>query len=114
MIIYLTMIEDEQERSKFEQLYYLYRQTMFYVANSILKDEHLAEDTVHQAFIKLVDHLEKIEDVESHKTKGFCVIIVKHIAIDLLRQKKKESLGIDIEYEEASEERVEEVVINKD
>jgi RNA polymerase sigma-70 factor (ECF subfamily) len=50
MLIYLAMIELEEDRHKFEQLYITYKQTMFYVANSILGDEYLSEDVVHQAF----------------------------------------------------------------
>ncbi len=37
MIIYLSIIESEEDKSKFEQLYITYRQTMFYVANRILR-----------------------------------------------------------------------------
>ncbi len=50
MLIYLSMIELEEDKNKFEQLYITYKQTMFYVANRILKDEYLSEDVVHQAF----------------------------------------------------------------
>lgn len=41
---------------------------MFYVAHSILKDEHLAEDAVHQAFIKIIDNLDKINEITCPKT----------------------------------------------
>lgn len=92
VLIYLTLISDEVNKTKFEQLYLEYRQTMFYVANRILRDEHLAEDTVHRAFIKLIDHLEKINEIKCHKTKGFLVIIVKNISIDIYNKRKKENV----------------------
>jgi len=41
---------------------------MFYVANSILKDEHLAEDAVHQAFIRIIESLDKINEIKCPKT----------------------------------------------
>lgn len=50
MLIYLAMIELEEDRHKFEKLYITYKQTMFYVANRILRDKYLSEDVVHQAF----------------------------------------------------------------
>ncbi|MGV8153540.1 MAG: hypothetical protein ACLKAO_04440 [Alkaliphilus sp.] len=59
MLIYLSLLQDENEKNKFEQLYLEYKQIMFYVAKGILKDEHLAEDSLHQAFLKLVDNLDK-------------------------------------------------------
>jgi RNA polymerase sigma-70 factor (ECF subfamily) len=49
--IYLSIIDSEQDKNKFEILYTTYRKLMFYVANRILKDQYLAEDAVHQAFI---------------------------------------------------------------
>ena len=91
MLIYLSMIELEEDKNKFEQLYITYKQTMFYVANRILKDEYLAEDVVHQAFLRIIDNLSKIDKIDCHKTKGFIVIIVENIAIDFYRKRKREN-----------------------
>ncbi len=92
MFIYLSMIETEEDKSKFERLYLTYRQQMFFTANRILKDQYLAEDAVHLAFIRLIDNLEKINEEDCHKTKGFIVIVVEHIAIDLYNKRRKEDL----------------------
>lgn len=64
---------------------------MFYVANRILKDEYLSEDAVHQAFLRIIDNLDKIEEINCHKTKGFIVIITENIAIDLYCKRKRET-----------------------
>lgn len=90
LLIYLSMIENSEDKSKFEQIYMNYRQTMFYVANSILKDEHLAEDAVHQAFLRIIENLDKINDIKCPKTKGFIVIIVERAAIDIYRKRKRQ------------------------
>lgn len=87
---YLHTIETEEEKSKFEKLYYDYRALMKYVAFDILKDEQLAEDAVHNAFIKLINYLDKIDDTECHKTKGFIVIVTKSVAKDMYRKRKRE------------------------
>lgn len=50
MLIYLAILELEEDKIKFEKVYEKYRQIMFYVANKILKDDHLSEDAVHNAF----------------------------------------------------------------
>lgn len=91
MLIYLSMIELEEDKNKLEQLYTTYKQTMFYSANRILKDEYLAEDVVHQAFLRIIDNLSKIDKIDCHKTKGFIVIIVENIAIDFYRKRKREN-----------------------
>ena len=60
MIIYLQMIESDEDKSKFEQLYIMYKGLMFHVAMKILKNEFDAEDAVHQAFLSLIENLKKI------------------------------------------------------
>lgn len=96
MLIYLNLIDCEEDISKLELLYNTYRQRMFYVANNILKDNHLAEDAVHMAFLRIIDNLNKINDVKSHKTKGLIVIIVKNISIDIYRNNKREREKIEL------------------
>lgn len=115
MFIYLMMLDTEEEKSKFEKIYFNYRQLMFHIANDILNDEYLAEDAVHKSFIKIMKHLNKINDVECPKTKGFIVIVVKHTAIDLYRKRKRENT-VQINEETLIEHRgttVEQEVIDK-
>ena len=87
--VYLAVIDTKQDKNKFEILYTTYRKVMFYVANRILKDQYLAEDAVHQAFLKIIENLDKIEDVHCHKTKSYIVIIVRNNAIDLYNRRKR-------------------------
>ena len=91
MFIYLSMIELIEDKNKLEEIYNTYRQTMFYAANRIIRDEYLAEDIVHQAFLRIIDNLDKINEINCHKTKGFIVIIVENIAIDFYRKRKREN-----------------------
>lgn len=86
----MSMIENNTHKLKFENLYRDYRQLIFYKANEILQDKHLAEDAVHQAFIRIIQNLDKIDENNCHKTKGFIVIITENIAIDMYRKLKKE------------------------
>ena len=90
MLIYLSLLDSEEEISKFELIYSTYKKQMYYTANNILKDSHLAEDAVHNAFLRIINNLEKIEDINSHKTKALIVIIVKNVSIDIYRKNKKE------------------------
>lgn len=68
---------------------------MFYVSKNILKDEHLAEDAVHAAFLKVIDNLDKIDDVDSSKTKGYVAIIAERVSIDMYRKLKRETTSLD-------------------
>ncbi len=92
MLIFLIMVEDEKSRPKLELLYNNYKYTMLYVAKSILKDQYLAEDAVHKAFIKIIDNLHKIDDQLCNKTKSFLVIVVRNISIDMYNHIKKQNI----------------------
>ncbi len=106
LLFYLSLIDTEEEKSKFEKLYYDYKALMKYIAFDILKDEQLAEDAVHNAFIKLTNYLDKIDDTDCHKTKGFIVIVIRSVAKDMYRRRKRElefSINEDITYRVSDE-----------
>lgn len=88
MFVYLQMIETPEERSKFESIYLLYRDTMYAVAYRILQNPQDAEDTVHHTFLKILENLSKISEIDCPKTKGYIVTIVENRAIDIYRRKK--------------------------
>lgn len=89
LTFYLSLVDTEEEKSKFEKLYYKYRNLMYYCAREILKDDRLAEDAVQEAFLRLTKYVKKIDDVECHKTKNFVVIIVECAAKDIYRKENK-------------------------
>ena len=90
MLLYLSLIETEEDKIKFEDIFNSYKKTMYYVANSILKDEHYSHDAVQNSFLKIIKNIDKIEDVKSNKTKGFIVTIVKNSSIDIYRKLQME------------------------
>ncbi len=96
MLIYLQMIESEADKSKFELLYLRYRGLMFSVAMRLLSSEQDAEDAVHQAFLSIIEHLDRITEIDCPKTRSYVVIITEHKAIDLLRAGAK-TVPIDFE-----------------
>lgn len=89
MFVLIMAIENERDREKATALYELYRGTMLYIAKSILHDPHLAEDAVSDAFLKIIDNLEKINIIDCYQTRGFIVIIVRSTAYDILRRQSR-------------------------
>ena len=47
------------------------------MAFDIFKDHHLAEDAVNDAFIRIIDNLDKIDKIDCPQTKRFVVIIMR-------------------------------------
>jgi RNA polymerase sigma-70 factor (ECF subfamily) len=99
MMICLQMIDSPEDKMKFERLYNKYRNLMYNIAYSFLKNEHDAEDAVHQAFVSIIENLEKLSSVESPKTKTFCVIVVERKALNMIRDRKKHADSYDLELE---------------
>ena len=89
MLVYLSMIELDDNRSKFVEIYETYRGLMFYTAMQILDKKEDAEDAVHQAFVSILENLYKISQVKCPKTRAYVVIITERKALDILRQKTK-------------------------
>ncbi len=74
---------DKSESEKIRFLYEKYKKIMYRSAKYILKDSELAEDAVHQTFLRVVNNLHKIDIENDVKTKNFLVIICKNVAINM-------------------------------
>jgi len=88
MFLFLALLDTPREQEKFREIYEQYRHFMWYIANQKLRDEHLAEDAVQEAFLALTRHLDKVEEVDSPRTKKFLATIVRSKAVDILRKIK--------------------------
>lgn len=88
MIVYLQMIETDEDKSKFEEIYQEYRNLMYYVAYKRMQHEQDAEDVVHHVFVKIAENIKNIEPV-SPKTKQLIVTMVDNRATDVFRVRGK-------------------------
>jgi len=115
--LYLSLIDGEADQTKFARLYREHRMAMLWTARKILGDSALAEDAVHDAFLRVIDHLENISPENCNSTRSFLVIIVRHIAIDYLRDRYKlAELPLD-DFEEIPQESAfdpEQILIGKE
>lgn len=100
MFALFSVAEKQDEPTRFEQLYLTYRRVMFSAANSVLRDPQLAEDAVQQAFMRVMDHMEKVSEVICPQTKSFMVIIVRNIAINMYNERKRKTV---VSFDELSE-----------
>lgn len=73
LTLYLSLVELDDQR-KVEEIYIQYRQQMFYVACRILQDESLAEDAVHQAFLRIIDNLSKFMRIPVTKQEPWSLL----------------------------------------
>ena len=85
--MFYMVIENEEERSKVEKLYYRYRQLMYREAYMILNDQYLAEESVHESFVRIINNLHKMGEEDCPRTRNFLVIICRNVAKDFCREK---------------------------
>ena len=60
---YLALLDTAEDKSRFEELYLVYRQDMYKTAFAILRSPQSAEDAVHEAFMIVIGKLRQ------HRTK---------------------------------------------
>ena len=97
MIMYMSLIDNEDDKIKFEDIYGKYKKMMFWIANQILNDERDIEEVVQDSFIKIIRNLDKIEKINSKKTKSFISIIVKNTAIDVYRKNLSNKVEVELD-----------------
>lgn len=96
LLLYLSTIDSDESKDKFESLYLKYRKHMKHIALKILGDEHLAEDAVHNAFVKIISNLEKFNKIDCQETRNLIVIIIRSVSIDMYRKRNREFENTDI------------------
>ncbi|MGI5901571.1 MAG: RNA polymerase sigma factor [Desulfitobacteriia bacterium] len=96
MVFLLSIFPDSNRKNKLEVLYREHALCMYKIACEILKDEHLAQDAVQEAFIKIANILNKIDEKNCNKTRALFVILVRNLSIDIYRKRKRQQ-GLSIQ-----------------
>lgn len=100
MLFILAVFENKELRSRLEALYNEHASVMYKIAYRILKDQHLAQDAVQEAFINISKNFDKIIKTDCNKIRALFVIIVRNVSIDIYRQREKQT---GVSYEEIEE-----------
>ncbi len=87
--IYLSVLENEEQKIQFEEIYINYKKLMYSVAYGILHNPHDAEDAVHQAFLSIANNFKKISSIPCQELKPYLVIIVRNTSINLYNKNKR-------------------------
>lgn len=90
LIIYLSMLDTEEDKDIFMKLHDEYSTIMYKKAYTILKDCSLAEDVVQESFIRILKNFEKVIKKKCPQTRKYFVNIVRSISIDVYRKRKKQ------------------------
>jgi len=75
-----------EDKVFFTQLYQKYEKMMFVIANGILRSQEKAEEAVHDAFIKAIEHLRTLKGKNEEELKAWLIVVVKHVSINASRR----------------------------
>ncbi len=90
LAIILSSVDlNTEAKSKFELIYHTHKNTLFYQALNIVKNENDAEDILQEAFIKIAKNIKSIDDIRSRETLSFLIVITKNTAYDYIRKLSK-------------------------
>lgn len=106
LILYLALIDSDEDKIRFTKLYEQYRHLMFYIAQEILKDEQLSEDAVQESFLRIAKNFHKVGEILCPKTRNFTVIITKNVALTMHKHKHND-MDMDSYIESSSFETTE-------
>lgn len=103
--LYLSMIDEDLQKNKFEDMYYRYRNLMYHIAFQVVNNKRDAEDAVQEALFRVAKNMDKIGDVKSNETKNFVAIITKREAIKLYDKRKKRKEVFETELDDDGQDR---------
>lgn len=115
LAFYLARLDGPAEKSTFRDFYMDYRQLMYRTALNILKDPHLAEDAVQEAFLSILPHMVRLRGMGEGQKEGFAVVVARNKAVDLLRKKNRaysweeldeNTLAVEFEFEIDDPDRI--------
>lgn len=91
MISYLlAILENDEDKQKFIELYEEHHVRVEQTALRILKDPHAAEDAVQNTFLQVIRHFDKISEIPCKKLGFWLISIAKNEALMILRHKRRE------------------------
>lgn len=87
--LYLSVLETDEDRCQFEDIYRQYKNRMYKFAISILHNNEDAEDVVHQSFLTIANNFDKIKSFSCHEMNSYIVIIIRNTSINLYNKNKR-------------------------
>ena len=105
MLLFLIMLDSDEDRSKFVQLYHKYRYFLWYLACERLQDDHLAEDAVQETFLKVIRYFPNYRD--RGKFRAFLYKVASNVCTNQWRKCREEEIPEDTVYLETGYARSE-------
>lgn len=87
LILYTSLIDDESEKLRFEEIYYSYHKRMYLVAKKILGNNEDAEDAVQVSLLNLARHMDRVPTGNEQVLNAYIFTTVRNTALSMPRKK---------------------------
>lgn len=97
LTVYLSLIDDAQQRIDFEEIYTTYRIQMIHLAKSYFENEADAEDVVHDVFVRVATkHMKFIQTLSNpDDVRNYLLKATKNTALNELKRKGRSHVSIE-------------------
>lgn len=113
LLLYLSLIETQEDKRLFENIYTNYKQRMFKYAFKLLKDEGYAEDVVHDVFLSIIKRgIDKIREIDNENhlwnylytaVRNQCITFAKRYGITMAKDPSYNDMQGELEYNETEQ-----------
>lgn len=90
-LIFLAIVEDENDKEYITNLYLKYYPLMKKRAYSITGDFGIVDDLIQDAFLKLIPKIPLLRSLDCYKRTSYIVYTLKHVCLDYIRKKVRRS-----------------------
>ena len=97
LLFFTSLIDDESDKQRFEDIYYGYHKQMIVIAKGILRNQHDAEDAVQNALLNIARHMERVPKGNQKVLSAYIYTTTRNAAISLLRKKSREVETVNME-----------------
>ena len=90
LLLFTSLIDDETDKQRFEDIYYCYHKQMLVIAKGILHNQQDAEDAVQNALLNIARHMDRVPKGNQKILTAYIYTTARNTAISLLRKKSRE------------------------
>lgn len=117
LALYMALIDEENDKLIFKDIYDQYERKLFAHSMSILHNKMLAEDAVSETFLALTRNFQKVHNLEPAEIVAYTVIINRNVCYDILKKEKKHDQSvvtdefIESKPDTSADERLENIIV---
>lgn len=90
IFIYLSLIDNTEDKDRFEYIYVHFKRQMLHAAYELLNDTYDAEDVVHSTFVNIAKSIHKFENRSDQEIYSYLMCATRGHAYNLMRKRTNE------------------------